>query len=78
MRGDLDVADADEPDEVVWVWLVVDAELVPIGVIADPRQGSVRLDVTGDVTAVDEVVLSIETDLDGPDTPEPVVTQAAS
>ena len=64
------------PGEVVWVWLVANDKLVPIGAIADPETETVLFKVTGPSDTVDGIAMSIETSLDQPDAPGPVIARA--
>ena len=73
---ELDLADATDPDEVVWVWLVANDKLVPIGEITDPTTETVSFKVTGDVRTVDGVAMSIESSVEQPDSPGPIVARA--
>ena len=64
------------PGEIVWVWLVANDKLVPIGAIADPATETVLFKVTGPSDTVDGIAMSIETSLEQPDAPGPVIARA--
>jgi hypothetical protein len=59
------------PGEVVWVWLVANDKLVPIGAIADPETETVLFKVTGPSDTVDGIA-----SLEQPDAPGPVIARA--
>jgi hypothetical protein len=64
------------PGEVVWVWLVVEDEAVPIGAIRDSATEIVPFHVTGASSTVAGVAMSIEPTSERPDMPGPVVARA--
>ncbi len=59
----------------LWMWLVTDGKVVPIGQLADPS-ATVHFIVSGDVSAVTGVSISLEDGGAKPTTPGPIVASA--
>jgi hypothetical protein len=64
-----------QPGQVIWVWLIADDKLVPIGAIEDPTADTVPFEVTGDSSSVDGVAMSVENSTDEPEAPGPIMVR---
>jgi anti-sigma-K factor RskA len=62
--------------EHLWLWLVTNGKVVPIGELTDPSVDTVHFVVSGDVGAVTGVSISLEEGGASPTTPGPVVASA--